>query len=74
VRSEQRRKLARKRWPIRRYALGEEPGEDLSATTTPEERVAMMWELAATAWRLSGKKFPNYPRRKAPIKIIRLPR
>lgn len=54
--------------------MGEEPGEDLSAFTTPEQRVAMMWELAATAWRLSGKKFPNYPRRKAPIKIIRLPR
>ncbi len=29
--------------------------EDLSATTTPEERIAMMWQLAVNAWTMRGQ-------------------
>src|SRR5687768_4182193 len=32
-------------WPVRVFRLGEEPSEDLSSTTSPEERLAMVWTL-----------------------------
>jgi hypothetical protein len=41
---------ARGAWPVRRYRLGEEPGGDLSGSTTAEERLAMMPGLAAEAY------------------------
>src|ERR1700694_3030890 len=40
------RAAMRRAWPIRAFRLGQEPGEDLSATTTAAERLAMMWALA----------------------------
>lgn len=66
-----RRAQARGSWPIVRYRLGEEPDEDLSAVTTAEERLAMMWELARTAWELSGHAIPGYDRRHAPGRVVR---
>jgi hypothetical protein len=36
---------ARRCWPVRVYRLGEEPGDDLGGSPTPEERLAMMWAL-----------------------------
>jgi hypothetical protein len=36
-----RRAAQRSNWPVRRYRLGEEPSDDLSASTTAEERLAM---------------------------------
>jgi len=66
------RKRARVNWPIRRFDLGAEPGDDLSATTTAEARLAMMWELAVNSWRLSGKCIPDYSREDMPIRILRL--
>jgi hypothetical protein len=50
------RKYTRSRWPVARFAPGEEPPEDLSATTTASERIAMMWPLAVEAWRLAGRE------------------
>ena len=44
------RRLRRLAWPVRRFRLGSEPDEDLSATTTAEERIAMMWPLALDAF------------------------
>jgi hypothetical protein len=44
------RRARRARWPITRHRLGEEPSDDLSAVTTPVERIAMMWTLAQAAW------------------------
>ena len=47
----------RSQWPVRKGRLQElECGEpDLSATTTVEERFAMMWQLAQDAWAFLGE-------------------
>ena len=66
-----KRAAARKAWPIRVYRLGEEPGEDLSDTTTATERLGMVWQLTQDAWASSGQPIPDYPREKAPIRVIR---
>lgn len=57
-------------WPVRRYRLGEEPGDDLSAYTTPEQRVQMMWSLALDAWTLTGRELPSYTRAQTPVRRI----
>ncbi len=61
----------RRGWIVRKYALGHEPGDDLSASTTAEERLAMMWPLAVEAWALSGAGIPDYDRRAAPVRKFR---
>jgi hypothetical protein len=68
-RSERRR--ARARWPVVRHRLGEEPSDDLSETTTPAERVAMMWRLAESAWLLAGRPMPTYDRSTIPAAFYR---
>lgn len=65
------RLLRRADWPVRRYRLGDEPGEDISAFTTAEERLAMVQELTAAAWLLSGKPIADYPRSSTPGRVIR---
>jgi hypothetical protein len=62
---------ARAAWPVRRFRLGEEPGDDLSADTTAAERLAMMWPLAVEAWRVSGRDLPDYDRAHIPARIFR---
>jgi len=62
---------ARRSWPIRRYRLGEEPDDDISAVSTGEERLAMMWPLARDAWLLAGRVIPAYSRLEAPGRVIR---
>ena len=65
------RRRARQSWPIRRFELGAEPNDDISAETTMEERLAMMGELAIRAWTLSGRELPRYSRSAIPGRIIR---
>lgn len=65
------RRRARAQWPISRYRLGAEPGEDLSDSTTPSERLAMMWPLAREAWLFAGRKLPDYTRENLPGRICR---
>lgn len=60
----------RRAWPVRIYRLGEEPGDDLSAWTTPEERVALVWELSRRMWALTGRPSPENPRRQLSIRIL----
>lgn len=60
----------RRDWPLRAYPLGGEPGDDLSATTTPEERLAMMWPLAVEAWSLTGRAMPEYTRETMPVRVM----
>jgi len=62
---------ARRSWPVRVFRPGEEPSDDLSDVTTPEERLAMMWPLAQEAWSLAGIPLPDYDRRSAPIRVLR---
>jgi hypothetical protein len=53
------------------YRLGLEPSDDLSATTTVQERLAMMWPLALEAWTLAGRPLPDYTRSETPVKVLR---
>ncbi len=52
---------------MRRYRLGEEPSQDLTLTTTPEERLEMVETLSVEAWTLTGKPFPSYSRHEMPV-------
>jgi hypothetical protein len=65
------RRQARAAWPVARYRLGDEPGDDLSESTTPTQRIAMMAELAEAAWRVAGRPLPTYERRNAPGRLFR---
>lgn len=67
------RRRARRHWPIRKFALGQEPSEDIRAETSVEQRLAMMWPLAVRAWTLSGRPMPQYSRAEIPGRIIRPP-
>jgi hypothetical protein len=66
-----RRRAARARWPVVRHRLSDEQPDDLSSITTPAERIAMMWELAESAWRLAGRSLPTYDRRDLPGRLFR---
>lgn len=65
------RATARRSWPVRLFRLGDEPSDDLSPVTTPEERVAMMWPLALEAWALAGRSVPTYARSETPVHCVR---
>lgn len=66
------RAAARVSWPGLKTTLAEAPdGEDLSDITTAEDRLAMMWALAASAWSLTGKPMPGYSRAEIPGRIHR---
>ena len=54
---------------VRIYRLGEEPRDDLSATTTAEERLRILSDLSRRAWSLSGKPLPTHSRSQAPVRI-----
>ena len=69
--AEDPRRVGRARWPIARFRLGEEPTDDLSESTSPAERIAMMWTLAESAWRLAGRHLPTYDRRNIPATFYR---
>lgn len=66
------RVTARQGWPVRVYRLGEEPGDDLTAATTAEQRLAMVWELSARMWELASGKRPAYSRHDIPVRLTRL--
>jgi len=66
------RAVARASWPVRRFRLGDEPREDLSASTTPEERLEMMETLTREAWVLTGRPFPDYRRDQSPVRVVAL--
>jgi hypothetical protein len=61
----------RSEWPVRVFKRGSEPSDDLSATATAAQRLAMMWPLALEAWALTGKPMPDYSRSTMPVRIIR---
>lgn len=63
-------KAKRSQWPVNVYELGKEPDDDLSATTTPAQRLAMMWPLALEAWALMSKDLPDYDRANMPVVVV----
>jgi hypothetical protein len=60
---------ARSEWPIRTFALGAEPTDDLRPTTTAEERLRMLADLSAESWTLSGLPEPDYTRDRSPVRV-----
>ncbi len=58
-------------WPVRRYRLGDEPADDVSAVTTPEQRLRCMWRLAQEGWPLAGRELPVYDRASMPTRLYR---
>ena len=69
---EEERRHRRADWPVRRFRLGDEPDEDLSSTSTAEERLAMMWPLALDAFSLANESLESSPRSHWPVKVRRL--
>lgn len=68
------RAASRRSWPVRLVALGTEPQDHLDRSTTPEERLAMVWTLTVEAWTLAGRPMPAYPRTATPVRLYRLDR
>ena len=68
------RAAARRAWPVRLVALGAEPPDRLDRSTTPEERLAMVWTLTVETWALSGQPMPAYSRSATPLRLCRLDR
>ncbi len=64
------RARARASWPIRRTTLDDD-ADDLSDTTTADERLAMMAHLARDAWASSGMPWPSYDRADMPGRVVR---
>lgn len=65
------RAAKRQTWPVRVYRLGEEPGDDLSDSTTPEQRLEMVAVLTRRMWELAGGRAPSYRREEMPGRVIR---
>lgn len=66
------RRASRSDWPVRVFRLGREPGADLSAATTAEQRLEMVWQLTLEAWSLTGRPLPDYARDSMPVAVRRL--
>ena len=65
------RERARRHRTVRVYRLGGEPGDDLSAVSTPEQRLDMVVELSRRMWALTGRPLPSYSRGSMPGRVIR---
>ena len=59
----------RDRWPVVVKEMSRVVEDDLSAFTTAEDRLAMMWPLAHEAWSLAGLDLPDYSRDRAPVHV-----
>jgi hypothetical protein len=62
------RRAARATWPIVRCTL--ETMED-AQPTTPEGRLASMWQIARDGWAWRGEALPAYERSAIPGRIVR---
>jgi len=67
------RRAARADLPVRIFRLGEEPVDDLSSTTTAEERLEMVALLSARMCELAGTPAPMYSRAEIPVRVTRGP-
>ena len=56
---------------IRKLDRDDPPGDDLSASTSPEQRITLVWELTQRMWALTGRAWPDIPRDRLPIRITR---
>jgi hypothetical protein len=53
------------------FRLGEEPGDNLSAVTTAEQRLEIVAELSRRMWELTGRQIPTYERARIPVRALR---
>jgi hypothetical protein len=65
------RRARRAKLPIRKFTLGDEPSDDLTATTTMDERLAMVWPLSKAAFEAAGISTTSPPRHLLPGRVIR---
>lgn len=66
------RAAARAGWAGSKTTLDSQgASEDLSGSTTVEQRLGMMWELARGAWALTGEPMPSYNRAETPGRVLR---
>jgi hypothetical protein len=65
------RVAARRAWPLRLVALGSAEQGSLDRSTTPEERLEMVWTLTLEAWALSRRPVPSYTRASSPLRLCR---
>jgi len=65
------RAAQRRSWPVHKYRMGSDPSDDLSESTTAEQRLEMMWPLTLEAWSLTGQPIPDYTRSNTPIRRVR---
>ena len=66
------RSLSRSAMPVRRFRLGEEPADDLTATTSAFERIEMVVALSRRMLDLTGVPVRAYSRDQMPVKIVPL--
>ena len=66
------RSLSRSTMPVRRFRLGEEPADDITATTSASERVEMVVALSRRMLELTGVPVAAYSRDQMPVSIVRL--
>ena len=65
--TDQPTRAARGSWPVAVFRLGQEPGDDLSKSSTAEERLQMVSTLTLEAWSLTGRPVPDYARSQTPV-------
>lgn len=72
--AERRRRRAAERagWPVRVTTLADADEDDLEATTTMRERLAMVWRLTVDSWASSGRPMPSYTREESPGRLTTL--
>lgn len=56
--------------PVRVFALGDEPKDDLSLTTTAAERIEILIELSARMMELSTVPRQAYQRHEMPLRVF----
>lgn len=68
----QSRSAQRSQWSVRivRGVVGKHEAAALEETS-PEQRLAMMWELVVQAWALADRPLPEYSRHETPVRVLR---
>lgn len=56
---------------VRKFRRGEEPSDDISDSTTVDERFAMVWTLSERMWLWTGRPMPSYARAEMPVRVVR---
>jgi hypothetical protein len=55
---------------VRKFRLGEEPMDDVLVSLSPDERLALVFELTRRMWQLQGSPPCPYSRETIPVRVI----